>query len=1691
MTLSALNATVILRRNGKPVGTGFLIHESGLLATCFHLVPRRSAPASGAAEAIVGEIMDFVTLDADGFGVTGQAEVTNRFDAERDAALLQIRGEVPAALQAVPLIRGDHRAVVGADFEIVGHAQLPDPGVRYDYYPAIGQIESVLPRGPVRVLKLKSDDIHPGMSGGAIYAPKLGGVVGMQSERLSTDRKLEWGKNTGFACLSEAIAALSPIPLTLPAPTVASAPTRIQNINAQNIQQLGINAQTVMIGELGLPTPQQRPEEIKRLWQGDIPRQTEIQEIREKLLAGTQLALWGMPGSGKSTLAAQYARQHSKDYPGGILWADLGRQFDPQQGSQAIFTQWAKWRYGGSEQLAQLLGQKRLEVLPDDIRRLFGGGGKLLVVLDDVHAGAHLTQLIEALPFEADLLITMPSQQALQDMDNPPQSLAVQPLTEKDAIAFLQSRLPNFAEPLLAQLAAHFDYHAHALVLIATELQNSPDPSEAARQLLERQNHDTLAPIRTAFDFSYQQLPNDDDRLAFQQLGILRDVHADFGLALIAALWQVTTETALVRLETLCQRALLSQLKDQRWALNALIGEYALDLLNAQNPALKTLTLERYQSYVVDLANTAGAWSVDQPELPHLKYVGQQLVDQLAARYVFDVASLEREPGESNESGESDKGGEGQSLGKPDAATIVAVTPELRSHIERTSSYLISTGQYLLQPEARGFAEQWFSVLVGAGQLLEQPAGTALGLFMLAHWYLSLEQSEYLERACLLFHQAHQHWQLTGDLQSAGYALCYKGNTLRLRGETQAALDTYVEAMQEMNEADYEDSQLRATLLINLSRQYLIINEYDQARHYLDQATALSDGQLSDDFTIEVVQLFSLLLINQGKVEEALERLQAARDRLIPLANQQTRTEIDISIGMAHFRLGENETAIEIFQRVLTQADELSYPRLKSPALTGLGAVYFAQSDFQAASDCLQQALQLLRKYQDKSQEAQVLSVLGEVTLAMNEPDKALTYLDKALSLLSAVQDTTTAVKIFDNIGLIYQQTDRIDEGLKYLKKALPNIKKLKNSGAEVAILNWLALLLSNVGDVSQAMAYFDTAEPIIATIENDVERATTLTITAQLYRFIGKVDKATATAHKVVSTWQKINNRPKQSEALMMLAEIYFQQSKLDKAEEILADVNALTKEDDRTLARSQYYNLRGLLDFQAASHQPDRLDDAQRMFERSASINEYVQHVGLRMANLTNLAWIRFNKEDFEEAKKYFEETLVIARQQDFAPHIASSLSNLGIFTYLREGARSNASEYLKEAVTVMEEAGITTDSANQNIEMLRQLAYQVSQESADALPEDSLKMLINMESWESLRFFLRMRLDSLLTDEVDLILTATISAAQRKRQPALEKILYYYRSLLDRCLEEGVPSLQSMQHEPEAIAVEYWWAYLQRRGRNYGTALTHINRVLDIDSADVDALIERGWIHRGLGRTDAAIADFDTVLKNHKREPRAYQGKGVVLLELGRLNEATAALTQAIDYASNDADSYRWRGTLYQAQEDFDSALKDLDKAVELAPQSSASLYRRALVHLTTEQFIEARRDLTDAATIDLAQENESALAFDHFWRGVANDLLKDTEGARIAWRKGADYRQTVMGRWSDPLYESTLRPENTNEDIDTIVEQHYRPLLGSPHPWHILPTHIQHQKLLAKLYPERAAYPKALSILEQALQSSSRK
>ena len=197
------------------------------------------------------------------------------------------------------------------------------------------------------------------------------------------------------------------------------------------------------------------------------------------------------------------------------------------------------------------------------------------------------------------------------------------------------------------------------------------------------------------------------------------------------------------------------------------------------------------------------------------------------------------------------------------------------------------------------------------------------------------------------------------------------------------------------------------------------------------------------------------------------------------------------------------------------------------------------------------------------------------------------------------------------------------------------------------------------------------------------------------------------------------------------------------------------------------------------------------------------------------------------------------------------------------------------------------------------------------------------------------------------------------------------------------------------------------------------------------------------------------------------------------MGNSDEAAGLLSKAIDLNLEDAYSYQWRGRLYQTLKEFDSALKDLTQAVKLSPNVGAHVYRKALIYLEMGRLRETCNALTEAVEQD--REDKQALALDYFWRGVSTDLQGDSSGAKIDWEQAELSRQSVISLWIQTIYDSVMK------DNSAEVVQRYRELLKGPYPWHILPAHVQHHKVLSRLYPQKSIHLNVQEVLEQALQN----
>ncbi|MBE7533681.1 MAG: tetratricopeptide repeat protein [Ardenticatenaceae bacterium] len=408
-------------------------------------------------------------------------------------------------------------------------------------------------------------------------------------------------------------------------PVQAERGTQYTVISAVN-SAIGDNA--LVINNIGvLPLRWRRPAEGRpRLARAAVGRETELAELHQRLLVeqnaavvgqGTSAALRGQPAIGKTTLAAMYADRFGSQYPGGVLWLEVGPALRTAVSVLPLLQRMATYAYDRDVQAEKLLENSVFAA--DRVKSLLSGHGEMLAVMDDVWDPAALRGLQDALPDDAVILLTTRDNRVAFALANSP--TAVQQLTvlsASDARVLLQRGAPGLPDELADRVAKGLGYHAYALTLAAAALHTRKTHryEQTAADLLGRvtagqgfgdlplmDQTERVSELETALKYSYDYLGEGEQgeswQARFRGLGALAP-ETDFDTAVAAAIWDVSTAEAEEFLLLLDGLGLLQEAGlAGRWQQHAILRAYALGL---QPAAERVAYAERHSDYYLNLS---------------------------------------------------------------------------------------------------------------------------------------------------------------------------------------------------------------------------------------------------------------------------------------------------------------------------------------------------------------------------------------------------------------------------------------------------------------------------------------------------------------------------------------------------------------------------------------------------------------------------------------------------------------------------------------------------------------------------------------------------------------------------------------------------------------------------------------------------------------------------------------------------------------------------------------------------------------------------------------------------------------------------------------------------------------------------------------------------------------------------------
>jgi signal transduction histidine kinase len=189
----------------------------------------------------------------------------------------------------------------------------------------------------------------------------------------------------------------------------------------------------------------------------------------------------------------------------------------------------------------------------------------------------------------------------------------------------------------------------------------------------------------------------------------------------------------------------------------------------------------------------------------------------------------------------------------------------------------------------------------------------------------------------------------------------------------------------------------RFDVLYDITFEYIVENEFDQALQYVEEAQTIS-AERGD----------SLRIVKAGRVRSQILR-----------------------------RLERTSDAIAQFKKVLPIARRNGYASEYKYILNGLGLAYTLQSDYDKALDYHFQGLMILEKDGDTRQIYETLNNIGLVYYKLRDYDRALDFYFRSLEYERRIENSGFRSSLLINIGNCYNQLGKFLEARKYINEAL------------------------------------------------------------------------------------------------------------------------------------------------------------------------------------------------------------------------------------------------------------------------------------------------------------------------------------------------------------------------------------------------------------------------------------------------------------------------------------------------------------------------------------------------------------------------------------------------------------------------------------------------------------------------------
>ncbi len=228
----------------------------------------------------------------------------------------------------------------------------------------------------------------------------------------------------------------------------------------------------------------------------------------------------------------------------------------------------------------------------------------------------------------------------------------------------------------------------------------------------------------------------------------------------------------------------------------------------------------------------------------------------------------------------------------------------------------------------------------------------------------------------------------------------------------------------------YEDSEIKAYLLLSLGILHYQISLYEKAIEYYKQALDIS--REIGDRRGEEIHLGNLgsAYSDLGQVEKAIEYHKQALEISREIGDRHGEGADLGNLGLAYSNLGKVEKAIEYHKQALDISREIGDRHGEGVWLGNFGLAYSNLGQVEKAIEYYKQALDISREIGDRRNEGVWLGNLGLAYSDLGQVEKAIEYYKQALDISREIGDRRNEGVWLGNLGLAYSDQKKYDNAL-------------------------------------------------------------------------------------------------------------------------------------------------------------------------------------------------------------------------------------------------------------------------------------------------------------------------------------------------------------------------------------------------------------------------------------------------------------------------------------------------------------------------------------------------------------------------------------------------------------------------------------------------------------------------------------